>query len=149
MATYPRPPPSSNRLPFAFCGAVSLIESGPKPPRQFRRIVVRPEVHIVEGWLLVEQVLVQRQCLDAVLAQGLDYGVDLVLCHCKVPVYRCFTSPCRLEHQQRATLHLGRERCTGSCINDRLGTRNAEMVCAAFSLTFLAYYLVELVGVEV
>lgn len=91
----------------------------------------------------------QQQCLDAILAQSLDDGVDLLVSHCEIPVNSRFAATRRLGHEQGAPFHLCRQRRIGRGIRNRLGARNVELVRTALSLALLNYDLVELIGGEI
>src|SRR5437660_1043704 len=58
--------------------ACCLVERGTEPLRKLHRVVVRPEVQEEQPRLLVQHVAVDRRHLDAVRAQRLDHGIDLI-----------------------------------------------------------------------
>src|SRR5437588_8903767 len=64
------------------------VERGTKTSRQFKRVVVGPEVHEEEAGLFGEHVTVQRCDLNAPSAQRTNHGVDFARYEYEIACYR-------------------------------------------------------------
>src|SRR5215212_3275982 len=122
--------------------AVCFVKCSTKPLPKLLGIVVGPEVHKEDPWLLIEHVVVKRYHLDVVLTQGLNHGLHLVLRHGKVAVDCGLTPTCWLEVKRggdacrRGQLH--------PVLSDRISTTDAVLIHAALGHARVSYGLIKL-----
>src|SRR5271165_161376 len=136
----------ANITPSAL-GDVDMRERRLQPLGELLGIVIGPEVHEIEAWLVVEHVVVDRRDFDPVLAERFQHRVHFAGDQYEVAGDRRFAAAGRLKVDRIGRAHWWRD--VHPIVLDRFRAGNAELVDAAIIGALGIERLIDGGGVEI